>query len=126
MRKIIQVPLSETGPLAAALRNGHAVELMDGEERIATVVPAVTEASGANDTPAEEGSEAVDASLRGEVQFSAEDERRQEEHIAKLIREGKITRCGTGKIPEEFFTRPLPKAGASVLEALLEERRTGR
>lgn len=32
----------------------------------------------------------------------------------------------TGKLPDDFFTRPLPSANASVLEALLEERRTGR
>jgi len=28
--------------------------------------------------------------------------------------------------PDDFFTRPLPKAKASVLEQLLEDRRTGR
>ena len=28
--------------------------------------------------------------------------------------------------PKDFFTRPLPKADASVLDQLLEDRRTGR
>jgi len=28
--------------------------------------------------------------------------------------------------PDDFFTRPLPKAKESVLEQLLEDRRTGR
>lgn len=28
--------------------------------------------------------------------------------------------------PDDFFTRPLPTAKASVLEQLLEDRRTGR
>lgn len=28
--------------------------------------------------------------------------------------------------PEDFFTRPLPKAKESVLQQLLEDRRTGR
>lgn len=28
--------------------------------------------------------------------------------------------------PDDFFTRPLPKAKASVLEQLLKDRRTGR
>ncbi|HEV7485333.1 MAG TPA: hypothetical protein VGQ65_06590 [Thermoanaerobaculia bacterium] len=28
--------------------------------------------------------------------------------------------------PDDFFTRPLPAAKASVLEQLLEDRRTGR
>jgi hypothetical protein len=29
-------------------------------------------------------------------------------------------------LPEDFFTRPLPRADASVLDQLLEDRRTGR
>jgi antitoxin (DNA-binding transcriptional repressor) of toxin-antitoxin stability system len=53
-------------------------------------------------------------------------QRRQEEHVERLIREGKATRHGSGQLSDEFFTRPLAKAKASVLEALLEERRTGR
>lgn len=48
-----------------------------------------------------------------------------EERIDELVRQGKARR-GTGKLPEDFFTRPLPVAGASVLEQLLEDRRTGR
>jgi antitoxin (DNA-binding transcriptional repressor) of toxin-antitoxin stability system len=51
------------------------------------------------------------------------------------IREGEATvadvvpRTPPGKhepFPEDFFTRPLPKASASVLDQLLEDRRTGR
>lgn len=53
-------------------------------------------------------------------------QRMQEEHIEKLVREGKATRNGTGRLSDEFFTLPLAKARASVLEALLEERRSGR
>ena len=48
-----------------------------------------------------------------------------EERIEELARQGKV-RKGTGKLPDDFFTRPLPKAEASVLEQLLEDRRTGR
>ena len=48
-----------------------------------------------------------------------------EERIDELARQGKV-RKGTGKLPDDFFTRPLPKAKASVLEQLLEDRRTGR
>ena len=48
------------------------------------------------------------------------------EHIEELIRQGKARRLGNGELPEDFFTRPLPKAKASVLEALLEDRRNGR
>jgi antitoxin (DNA-binding transcriptional repressor) of toxin-antitoxin stability system len=48
-----------------------------------------------------------------------------EERIEELIAQGKARR-GTGKLPDDFFTRPRPKPKASVLEALLEERRSGR
>lgn len=48
-----------------------------------------------------------------------------EERIEELVRQGKV-RKGTGKFPPDFLTRPLPKAEASVLEQLLEDRRTGR
>jgi hypothetical protein len=45
-------------------------------------------------------------------------------HIDRLVAEGKAWR-GTGKIPDDFFERPLIKAKKSVLEALLEERESG-
>jgi antitoxin (DNA-binding transcriptional repressor) of toxin-antitoxin stability system len=48
-----------------------------------------------------------------------------EANIDKLVLEGKA-RKGTGKLPADFFTRPLPQAKKSVLEQLLEDRRTGR
>ena len=48
-----------------------------------------------------------------------------EARINQLVREGKVKK-GTGKLPPDFLTRPLPKAEASVLEQLLEDRRTGR
>jgi antitoxin (DNA-binding transcriptional repressor) of toxin-antitoxin stability system len=48
-----------------------------------------------------------------------------EERIDELARQGKV-RKGTGTLPDDFFTRPLPKAESSILEQLLEDRRTGR
>ena len=51
-----------------------------------------------------------------------------EGRLARLIRNG-IVRPGRHKpLPKSFFTDELPqlKGGASVLEALLEERREGR
>jgi prevent-host-death family protein len=47
--------------------------------------------------------------------------------LARLIREG-IVRPARAPLPKNFFTVPPPrlKAGASVLRALLEERREGR
>jgi antitoxin (DNA-binding transcriptional repressor) of toxin-antitoxin stability system len=37
-----------------------------------------------------------------------------------------IASSGFEPFPEDFFTRPLPKADASVLDQLLADRRTGR
>ena len=48
-----------------------------------------------------------------------------EEHVEELIAQGKARR-GTGTLPDDFLTRSLPKAEKSVLEQLLEDRRTGR
>jgi prevent-host-death family protein len=50
-----------------------------------------------------------------------------DERLTQLVRDG-IVRPARGKLPKSFFTEPLPQAknGASVLEALLEERREGR
>jgi hypothetical protein len=49
------------------------------------------------------------------------DQAAMEAHIDRLVAEGSAWR-GTGKLPDDFLTRPLPKAEKSVLEALLEDR----
>ena len=46
-----------------------------------------------------------------------------EERIDELVAQGKARR-GTGKLPDDFFTRPLPDFGGSVLEQLLRDRRS--
>lgn len=43
------------------------------------------------------------------------------EHLDQMVAEGKMHR-GTGKLPDDFFTRPRPKFKESILEALLKER----
>ena len=48
-----------------------------------------------------------------------------DEHLRELERQG-LVRIGTGKLPPGFLDQPLPESSASVLEALLEERREGR
>jgi len=50
-----------------------------------------------------------------------------DQRLARLERAGVITR-GRGKLHKKFFRMPRPKSprGASVLDALLEERREGR
>ena len=45
--------------------------------------------------------------------------------LARLEAAGLIRR-GSGVLPEAFFTAPLPKSRASVVDALLEERAEGR
>lgn len=50
------------------------------------------------------------------------DEARLEAHMQDLAQRG-LARLGSGRpLPEEFFTRPLPKASVSVLEQLLSDR----
>lgn len=87
------VQLCELGALAADVKNGETIEVRDGENLVAKVVP-----------------------------FH---EQTIEERIDELARQGKV-RKGTGTLPDDFLTRPLPRAKASVLEQLLEDRRTGR
>ena len=43
------------------------------------------------------------------------------EHLDRMVAEGKATR-GTGKLPDDFLTRPRPKFEHSVLEQLLKDR----
>jgi antitoxin (DNA-binding transcriptional repressor) of toxin-antitoxin stability system len=44
-----------------------------------------------------------------------------EEIVETQIARG-VLRPGTGELPDDFFTRPRPAGGASVLEALIEGR----
>jgi prevent-host-death family protein len=50
-----------------------------------------------------------------------------ESRLARLERAGLIKR-GTGRLPDDFFTRklPRPRGGVSIVDILLEERREGR
>ena len=74
--------------------------------------------------------EYVEARKNGETVAILEGEKRigelkpeetDDERLARLERAG-IIRRGTGKLPPDFLTRPLPKPRASVVEALLEDR----
>ncbi len=48
------------------------------------------------------------------------------QHMEELVRRG-IVKPGTGKLPPSFFDEPKPEdKDGSVLEALIEERRSGR
>jgi antitoxin (DNA-binding transcriptional repressor) of toxin-antitoxin stability system len=84
-----------------AVKNGETVEIRDGETAVADLVPSTPDS----------------ASLRSTAKDPLE------AHLDKLVRDGKARR-GTGTLPNDFLTRPLPKAKKSVLEALLEDRRS--
>jgi antitoxin (DNA-binding transcriptional repressor) of toxin-antitoxin stability system len=86
-----------------AVKNGETVEILDGDASLAELVPTI----GARHRQPNPDQTALKA------------------HLDKLVRQGKARR-GTGKLPDDFLTRELPKADASVLEQLLEDRRTGR
>jgi antitoxin (DNA-binding transcriptional repressor) of toxin-antitoxin stability system len=77
-----------------AVKNGETVEIREGNSALAEVVPLRKAAPEAT----------------GGSTLSPD-----------LVREGKARR-GTGTLPDDFFTRPLPTAKKSVLEALLEDR----
>jgi len=82
----------------AYVRKGGRVRVFDRDRPIADLVP-LTGAGGADP------SAAID--------------------LARLERLG-IVRRGEGELSEEFLSRSLPRARASVVDALLEERRSGR
>jgi antitoxin (DNA-binding transcriptional repressor) of toxin-antitoxin stability system len=87
-----------------AVRNGETVEISEGDICIAEVRPKLRAVDGSAEHP---------------------DRTALQAHLDDLVRHDKARR-GTGDFPADFFTRPLPKAKKSVLEQLLEDRRTGR
>lgn len=82
----------------AYVRKGGVVRVMDRERPVADLVPL---------TRGEPGDGEIDAIL------------------TDLERKGLVSR-GSGTLPKGFLDRPLPKPKASVVEALLDERRSGR
>jgi antitoxin (DNA-binding transcriptional repressor) of toxin-antitoxin stability system len=110
------------------VRGGEAVEITDEKGRVAELVPTTKSdktapdvesliaagklrRSGSGklpDVPATKAQAAVDLNARIEAAIAA----------------GTLRR-GTGKLPDDFLTRELPKSSGSVLEALLQEREEG-
>lgn len=90
-----------------AVKNGETVEIQEGSTSVAAFVPRANSAQKAEPLP--------------------RDTRRPDQtalyaHLDELVRQGKAHR-GTGKLPDDFFTRPRPKfEGGSVLEQLLRDR----
>jgi antitoxin (DNA-binding transcriptional repressor) of toxin-antitoxin stability system len=92
-----------------AVKNGETVEIREGDASVAEVVPRPSLVRVAE--PAENNSPAP-----------RPDQTALYAHLDELVRQGKARR-GTGKLPDDFFTRPRPKLeGGSVLEQLLRDR----
>ena len=81
------------------VRKGGIVRVFDRDRPVADIIPVASARTS--------GTPALDAILN------------------ELERKGMIRRAA-GKLPPDFLTRKLPRASASVLEALLEERRENR
>ena len=87
-----------------AVKNGETVEIREGIAAIAQMVPELTNHRSPQPNP---------------------DQTALEAHIDDLVRQGKAHR-GTGKLPDDFFTRPRPKfEEGSVLAQLLRDREEG-
>jgi antitoxin (DNA-binding transcriptional repressor) of toxin-antitoxin stability system len=85
-----------------AVKNGETVQIRDGEKAVAELVPSIADP--------------VTADMNSNQQAL-------EANLDELVRQGKARR-GTGTLPDDFFTRPLAESRRSVLEALLEDRRS--
>jgi antitoxin (DNA-binding transcriptional repressor) of toxin-antitoxin stability system len=119
---VTTIQLAELGPDAAEkLRNGETVEVLDGNTPVAKVVP-VAERGSSRSEPLPEWffTERPPKFEEGSVLEQLLEDRR-----STLVRAGKV-RPGTGTLPPDFLTRPLPRAEQSVLEQLIDDRRNGR
>jgi len=87
-----------------ALKHGEAVEIVDGEKTIGHIRPTY-----------EHVKEIAERSRQRGQQLSIA------QWLDYLVEAGAATR-GSGSLPEDFLTRPLPQFEHSVLEQLLEDR----
>jgi antitoxin (DNA-binding transcriptional repressor) of toxin-antitoxin stability system len=95
--------------LIDAVKNGESVELREGDTSLAQVVPCAE--VGCRQEP-----------RLADLPTARPDQTALYAHLDELVRQGKAHR-GTGKLPDDFFTRPRPKLeGGSVLEQLLRDR----
>ena len=107
-----------------AVKNGETVQIREGEKPVAEVSPPVQavprDTSPFPDWFFEERPPKFDGRVA-----SHPDQAALKAHIDELVRQGKARR-GTGKLPDDFFTRPRPKLeGGSVLDQLLRDREEG-
>ena len=92
-----------------AVKNGETVEIQEGNTSVAALVPRSNGDSRRESAP-------------NDNRAMHPDQAALYAHLDELVRQGKARR-GTGKLPDDFLTRPLPKLeGGSVLEQLLRDR----
>jgi antitoxin (DNA-binding transcriptional repressor) of toxin-antitoxin stability system len=92
-----------------AVKNGETVEIREGDTSLAEVVPCSNGERRPQQRPSGPST-------------THPDQTALYAHLDELVRQGKARR-GTGKLPDDFFTRPRPKLeGGSVLEQLLRDR----
>jgi antitoxin (DNA-binding transcriptional repressor) of toxin-antitoxin stability system len=92
-----------------AVKNGETVEIREGDASLAEVVPRSNGDSRRESPP-------------NDNRAMHPDQAALYAHLDELVRQGKARR-GTGKLPDDFFTRPRPKfEEGSVLEQLLRDR----
>jgi antitoxin (DNA-binding transcriptional repressor) of toxin-antitoxin stability system len=84
------------------VQSGERIEITNGTERVAYLEPVRT--TEERDLPTDDADKTM------------------EEIIDQLVASGVVTR-GTGDLPSDFLTRPLPKLGFSLLESILEDRK---
>lgn len=88
-----RVQVSEIASVIDDVRKGQTVEIADGDKVVAKLVAA-----------------------------EEDPQKKLKERVERLIAEGKMRR-GTGTLPPDFFTRPLPKFESGTgSNAVLEER----
>ncbi|HYM61315.1 MAG TPA: hypothetical protein VEZ11_10530 [Thermoanaerobaculia bacterium] len=89
--------------LLELVQSGERIEITNGTDRVAYLEPARTTEEQALPSAVDDSDKTMD------------------EIFDELVASGVLTR-GTGELPSDFLTRPLPKLGFSLLEAILEDR----
>lgn len=106
-----------------AVKNGETVQIREGEKPVAELSPPV-QAISRDTSPSPDWFIEEPPKFGGRV-ASQPDQTALKAHIDELVRQGKAHK-GTGKLPDDFFTRPRPKLeGGSVLDQLLRDREEG-
>jgi antitoxin (DNA-binding transcriptional repressor) of toxin-antitoxin stability system len=118
------IKISELALLAESLRRGETVEIVDGDETIATIAPRPS-----GDLPARKKTDVPEWFLTElppqfpeRILEQLRNDRSSEELLDELERQGKVTR-GRTALPDWFFTAPREELDGSAVDQLLADRR---